>query len=336
MINSPDVVAADPRRAQAAAAAAAAATAHIASSYPFYAGHRVHASRGRGSGDNDVVTDMCGFYGAPMGGGRAHVHVRDTGLPAWVRKAGLSGRLIASLLLLLLLMLLLPIRVRFCLQAAHWSVICQAMEGHVRRALSSGWSLPSLKHLSDPDMSMKVTSAPNEVLPRAAFFRVAVRTCLYFFGIPRFLPPALFGVLVVSFAAEIAVAAAAADAIAIRLLSSENINCSCPPLPSPAMNTPPFSPGGKPGAVLVAPRGGRTQLVRLPRALPSDSAQHERQEHADEVCAGVFPAVQRGPVRPVHVCCRSTVRVMRQRGGGREGRGKGVTSVRLETREKRL
>lgn len=35
-------------------------------------------------------------------------------------------------------------------------MICQAMEGHVRRALSSGWSLPSLKDLDDPDMGMKV------------------------------------------------------------------------------------------------------------------------------------------------------------------------------------
>ena len=41
-------------------------------------------------------------------------------------------------------------------KGAHWSVICQAMEGHVRRALSSGWSLPSLKDLHDPDMGMKV------------------------------------------------------------------------------------------------------------------------------------------------------------------------------------
>ena len=43
----------------------------------------------------------------------------------------------------------------FFVQAAHWSVICQAMEGHVRRALSSGWSLPSLKELEQPDMSMQ-------------------------------------------------------------------------------------------------------------------------------------------------------------------------------------
>ncbi|CAM9612949.1 unnamed protein product, partial [Scytosiphon promiscuus] len=51
-------------------------------------------------------------------------------------------------------------------QAAHWSVICQAMEGHVRRALSSGWSLPSLKPQSDPDMSMKVENLVPYWLPR--------------------------------------------------------------------------------------------------------------------------------------------------------------------------
>lgn len=72
--------------------------------------------------------------------------------------------LIVSLPLLLLLLTLLALVISgslfffFCCrrQAAHWSVICQAMEGHVRRALSSGWSLPSLKDLNDPDMSMKV------------------------------------------------------------------------------------------------------------------------------------------------------------------------------------
>lgn len=43
-----------------------------------------------------------------------------------------------------------------CPKAAHWSVICQAVEGHVRRSLSSGWSLPHLKDPHDPDMSMQV------------------------------------------------------------------------------------------------------------------------------------------------------------------------------------
>lgn len=43
-----------------------------------------------------------------------------------------------------------------CPEAAHWSVICQAVEGHVRRSLSSGWSLPHLKDPHDPDMSMQV------------------------------------------------------------------------------------------------------------------------------------------------------------------------------------
>ncbi|CBJ26088.1 MutS protein homolog 1A [Ectocarpus siliculosus] len=51
-------------------------------------------------------------------------------------------------------------------QAAHWSVICQAMEGHVRHALSSGWSLPSLKDLNNPDMSMKVENLVPYWLPR--------------------------------------------------------------------------------------------------------------------------------------------------------------------------
>lgn len=41
-------------------------------------------------------------------------------------------------------------------KAAHWSVICQAVDGHVRRSLSSGWSLPHLKGPHDPDMSMQV------------------------------------------------------------------------------------------------------------------------------------------------------------------------------------
>ncbi|CAN0468123.1 unnamed protein product [Hapterophycus canaliculatus] len=60
----------------------------------------------------------------------------------------------------------LLLRARLCRQAAHWSVICQAMEGHVRRALSSGWSLPSLKPLSDPDMGMKVENLVPYWLPR--------------------------------------------------------------------------------------------------------------------------------------------------------------------------
>ena len=60
-------------------------------------------------------------------------------------------------------------------------MICQAMEGHVRRALSSGWSLPSLKDLQQPDMSMQVNGGGGGGHVGAGV--VEVVSCYYFHGI---------------------------------------------------------------------------------------------------------------------------------------------------------
>ncbi|CAM9544014.1 unnamed protein product [Choristocarpus tenellus] len=47
-------------------------------------------------------------------------------------------------------------------QAAHWAVICQALEGHVRRSISNGWTLPTLKSADDSDMTLLLV---EELLP---------------------------------------------------------------------------------------------------------------------------------------------------------------------------
>lgn len=60
--------------------------------------------------------------------------------------------------------------------------------------------------------------------------------------------------------------------------------------------------GGKPGTVLAFSRGGGAQLVRLPRAVFADGAEHEWEEHADEGRTGVLLAGQRGIVCAMHLC----------------------------------